>query len=321
MKHFKNILICTHPEFTDVEIVDRAARIAKGSGAAVKVMHVIADYPEDMNSWWNVRNPKELHEKIVRERQNFVEGIVERVKAAGVTHIESALRWSKEGQEFLVVVREVLKHEHDLVVITSRRKNRLARLVLECPSLDLFRHCPCALWVTQSQHKLTKSFKRVAATLRGEGNQVTCTGLNAKVLETAASVAESEGSELHIVHALPVYGGHGLENNRLHPDLVAHLEKIRHQLKETANAQIDNDSLKLTDERIHLLAGAPVAVIPDFVSDTGIDLLIMGTVARGGIPGLLVGNTAEKMLDHVECGVLAVKPDDFVSVVTLEGDA
>ena len=38
----------------------------------------------------------------------------------------------------------------------------------------------------------------------------------------------------------------------------------------------------------------------------------MGTVARGGLPGILIGNTAERLLHSVPCSLLAVKPDDFI---------
>jgi nucleotide-binding universal stress UspA family protein len=41
-------------------------------------------------------------------------------------------------------------------------------------------------------------------------------------------------------------------------------------------------------------------------------------VARRGIPGLLIGNTAERILRKLPCSVLAVKPDGFVSPVSLD---
>ena len=58
-------------------------------------------------------------------------------------------------------------------------------------------------------------------------------------------------------------------------------------------------------------------VIPEFVVGHGTELVVMGTVARGGIAGLLIGNTAERVLRKLPCSVLAVKPDDFVSPVIL----
>ena len=49
-----------------------------------------------------------------------------------------------------------------------------------------------------------------------------------------------------------------------------------------------------------------------------IDLIVMGTVARTGIPGLIIGNTAESTLSQIHCSVLAVTPPGFVTPVTLE---
>jgi nucleotide-binding universal stress UspA family protein len=41
----------------------------------------------------------------------------------------------------------------------------------------------------------------------------------------------------------------------------------------------------------------------------------MGSVSRSGIAGLLLGNTAERLLDRVQCSLLTIKPRDFVSPV------
>jgi universal stress protein E len=48
------------------------------------------------------------------------------------------------------------------------------------------------------------------------------------------------------------------------------------------------------------------------------DVVVMGTISRGGIPGLLVGNTAERLLGILDCSLVIVKPHDFVCPVTLE---
>ena len=62
----------------------------------------------------------------------------------------------------------------------------------------------------------------------------------------------------------------------------------------------------------------PQIVIPRLASKLQADLIVMGTVARTGIPGLFIGNTAETILGRVECSVLAVKPPGFVTPVKLE---
>jgi universal stress protein E len=41
----------------------------------------------------------------------------------------------------------------------------------------------------------------------------------------------------------------------------------------------------------------------------------MGAVARTGLKRLLIGNTAERMLDRLSCDVLIVKPRGFNNTV------
>ncbi len=54
-------------------------------------------------------------------------------------------------------------------------------------------------------------------------------------------------------------------------------------------------------------------LIAEWVKTAHVDLIVMGTVARTGIPGLLIGSTAASILQRVNCSVLAVKPDGFAS--------
>ncbi len=48
------------------------------------------------------------------------------------------------------------------------------------------------------------------------------------------------------------------------------------------------------------------------------DLIVMGTVARTGVPGLIMGNSAETILSQIDCSVLAIKPPGFVSPIRAE---
>ncbi len=47
------------------------------------------------------------------------------------------------------------------------------------------------------------------------------------------------------------------------------------------------------------------------------DLVVLATVSRTGIAGLLLGNTAERLLPRLDTSLLIVKPADFVCPVTL----
>ena len=77
--------------------------------------------------------------------------------------------------------------------------------------------------------------------------------------------------------------------------------------------------LKERFSQIHLIKNddAPKAIVK-LVKNEKIDLLVIGTICRTGLAGFFIGNTAEKVLSEVNCSVLTVKPDGFVTPVTLE---
>jgi len=56
-------------------------------------------------------------------------------------------------------------------------------------------------------------------------------------------------------------------------------------------------------------------VIPRLAREREVELVVMGTVVRTGIPGFFIGNAAERILSRVGCSVLAVKSLGFVTPV------
>jgi universal stress protein E len=46
-------------------------------------------------------------------------------------------------------------------------------------------------------------------------------------------------------------------------------------------------------------------------AETRSAMVVMGALARSGLKRLLIGNTAERLLDHLPCDLLVVKPVGF----------
>jgi len=65
----------------------------------------------------------------------------------------------------------------------------------------------------------------------------------------------------------------------------------------------------------HVLRGVPSRELPAMARNIEADLVVMGTVARSGIAGVIIGNTAETVISELDCSVLVVKPEGFVSPV------
>jgi hypothetical protein len=76
-------------------------------------------------------------------------------------------------------------------------------------------------------------------------------------------------------------------------------------------------SLRGVKHTLHLLKGEAENVIPELAEKENVDLIVLGTVGRSGIPGFFIGNTAESILNQANCSVLTLKPEGFVSPITL----
>jgi nucleotide-binding universal stress UspA family protein len=314
MRQFKKILLCTHPEITSSDIVDYAAEIALHTQGEIKVFHVIGGYPEKLEEWWNVRNPQQLHDEIQKEREQFVAGIVNHLRGKGIKKVSSEVRW---GTEAIETTREAIRNRHDLVMTTARDKSEIKKKLTECPSRELYLICPCVLWIAQ-QGRVSQWTKHIVAALPRVSEPLRPGDLSTKILDYAIAVAQSTESSLYIVHALPKYGEvHAKGVHKHDDDLSEFIDKLRNQCLQYCQPIAENYQLKLTSSQIHLLVGNPNDVIPEFIHEKGADLVVMGAAARGGLSGFLHSSTAEKVLQEVNCSILAVKPDDFVSPVTI----
>ena len=79
--------------------------------------------------------------------------------------------------------------------------------------------------------------------------------------------------------------------------------------------RVDGDCLHINGDCVKVLRQSTPEAIDWSALD--IDLLIMATAGRDGIPGMLFGNTAERLLPVLPCSILAIKPDNFVCPVEL----
>ena len=83
-------------------------------------------------------------------------------------------------------------------------------------------------------------------------------------------------------------------------------------------SELGPEFLNYLKPQAHLVKGPARKEIPELATRIEADLVVMGTVARTGIPGFIMGNTAETILNRIESSVLAIKPPSFATPVTLE---
>ncbi len=303
MRRFSSILFSPLGESDNAAAVDRVAELAIGNNARLTLYGVVPE-PSGLR---RVLHPAAFSDEVQQAERDAMEKRLGRWAARNsVPDVETTV---EVGSQALSIINRVIVNRHDLVVVTSDEDREDQATIRR-----LLRKCPCPVWIIRRTRARTQ---RVLAAVNPDPDE---TELNRTILELAASTVEKFGGELHLVHAWQLYGEATMRSSGfIHttPDEIEQMLKREEVSQARAlDELITQCGMQESPWRIHLDKGPPEEVVRRVAEKSRINLLIMGTLARTGIPGVLIGNTAERILDEVKCSVFAVKPPGFVSPIT-----
>jgi nucleotide-binding universal stress UspA family protein len=126
------------------------------------------------------------------------------------------------------------------------------------------------------------------------------------VLRTAAAMARTAGSDLHLVHVLPPPPtdmlGVAISNRGL--GVTDRLEQTRDTLDKLASEVVGSVKRVVG----HIRAGKADLEIAQLASDLRADVIVVGTHGYRGLDRLLLGSVAESLVRHAPCPVLTYRP-------------
>lgn len=309
MKRFKNILYVIDEQSAEHKLIaDKIAKIARINGARVTAM--IA----------NESSLIDFISKRLRGRETQIKTALAEQQQETLDRFFSYDRWSDisththtaEEVDFIGIIQKVMIDKHDLVIKEENLSHGIDQLAMR-----LVRKCPSPVWVIK---KNSSDFTRILGALDVATDHPETKRLNKKVTELTHSLAQRENGESHYLHVWRLEHESMLRSPRfkISPDEISEMKKeIYEERLERLHSLLKDFHVDAKDNHIHLVEGKIVDTINNLIEKLKIDVLVMGSVGRSGIPGLFIGNKAEKLLSSINCTVLTVKPDGFVSPVTI----
>jgi len=320
MKRFSNILVICSRDHEDDQALKSAIQIAEQQQASITLLQVLPPL-----SQIQLMDKAKSASEITLAYQNFYQHKLQR---RAEQYTDQALIRCKVviGTVFLEAIRTVLRNQHDLVIKTAEPAGWLQRL-FGSTDMHLLRKCPCPLWLLKPG--LAPAFGTVAATVElvPAGMDRNEDALNQQIAEIAASTATMHHASLHFLHAWQPQDAGLVMMWCDNPALAAaEFEQSIHQehlnafsnFKQQVKGWLGEHAFDYLQPHFVMLRGEPSQVLVEKAQQLAADLVVMGTVGRSGIAGMLIGNTAESMLEQLNCSVLAVKPTDFICPITLE---
>jgi universal stress protein E len=243
-----------------------------------------------------------------REAFEILERFVARAKEQGVDAVQK-MGFGTPWQE---ICRQVLIEDHDLVVIGTRGLGQISRILFGSTGVKLLRNCPCPVWITRPDPNWDDLNILVPSDL---------SEVSQDALHIAVDGGQLVDTKLHLLHAVegmvapPAW--FGKTQRKMVNDFLA-------QERAEATRKL-HEQLSLTDYRtlphgvqVHVVDGPPDEAILKAIDDFQIDLVVMGTAGSAGLSGFVVGTTAERLVSHMKCSVIAVKPAGFECPVAPE---
>lgn len=273
----------------------RAVWLAKRVGGSITLLHSTHG-----DEYWDSGAARFVH--ATREearRQAALDAAAREIEAQGGPEPEVIVRSESAGR---AIIEQVLRGDVDIVVAGKRTDVHTDERKLGSIARHLLRQCPCAVWLEDPREGADPSMILAATDLSPVGD---------RAVGLAASIADALGAELHVVHAYSLSldaqleGGEGRREYEEEKRRTA-CEHIRQVLASTPLA---------AKAKLHVGLSSPTQAVLEGVEALHAGLVVMGTVSRGGIPGFLMGNTAERLVDRIDCALLTVKPEDFVCPV------
>jgi len=289
----RKILAVAEPGETQIALA-HALALADAHGATLEVIACV-ELPHDLSilSRLSGEDPERLIDEAVERTRTEVEA-----RLRNVAPNRAITPTVTVGKAYLQIIRHVARSGCDFVIKKAERLSGMDRFLFASTDQHLLRKCPCPVWLQTAA--APKQPKRILAAVDLDVSDAedpkTLADLNRRVIDAACVIAGGEGAEVIVLHAWDAIGEgmvwafSGGHDSRLSAELDPRPRLIP-----------------------HLVRGAPETVIHEQSRAAAADVVVMGTVARTGLNGVFIGNTAENIINSLECPVLAVKPDGFIS--------
>lgn len=309
MDRFKNIIYVSTGIRDDVHGLMQAFKLAYENEAKIKILIVSPEFPRTL-----IGHKKKFGEMLVHQIKSAAETILSTMKS-DVPPFSLIIKLEFSDSPATSIIQHVLRESHDLLVKEAETKED--QKGFKALDMNLLRKCPCPVWLCRP-FKHTADKLQIAVAIDPESYEVEGHDLSIKLLQLSRSLADKNNEELIIISCW----------NFLFEDYFRHSARVRmekEKLRKTS-LQIQSEHRRALQTlicesgikgglQIHHLKGLPDKIIPDYIHNKKIDLLVMGTVARKGLSGFIIGNTAENILQSLDCTLLAIKPNGYISPV------
>ncbi len=306
MPTFKKILVVVDSSQAEHPELQRAMQLAQHGEVRLHLLDVMKDVSFTVRLL--SRDYAHIHELLTKEKRKLLQKLVDQCRAHSIKADGEVL----EGVSSQVTLKVAQQIEADLIIRATKGKGSRQPGRLGTSSQKLIQRPPCPIWLADPTRETT--CRTIVATVDASPGDEDHQQLNRRIMQIAIALADRERAKLLVSYVWSLYGSEMLRHRLPASEFETLINFNRQQHRESFDALLSEFDLHVGGPAARMLEGEPSLAIPELCEKADADLLICGTVARQGIPGLLLGNTAERIVQRVPCSILAVTPPAAASL-------
>lgn len=305
-RQIERILIAVKPWEDRLPISNaRVAALARGLGAEVALTSCLRLSAAAMELGW-MDAAASMDFDIARlDRTDDELAILERLsaplRAAGAT---VTTRVRSEGSANRGILDEVEDWEADLLIAGVHEPRLIPHPRLLDVDWQLIRLCPCPLLLARDR---TESYRSILAAVDPLHGHAEPAGLDHAILAAARQFRDVFDARLKVISVYPNPNEFEVVSSvEVRPGVFYGSENVEAVHRQAAIDLVNE--CEVSDADLLVRPGKPAAVIVEAAREQAADLIVLGSIKRSRLHAMLLGSTAEAVVDEAESDVLLLKP-------------
>lgn len=298
MADYKRIFVAITPHREEQPALARAVFLANKYQATLVLGSSMYNRSIEKASGVAAESCKELKQTLMDDQKKVMLALAASLEIE--TKTECVVTWHKKWYEGVISL--ATENNCDLIIKETKHYKKSVRNLFTPDHWNLLRCSPINVLMVKN-HKWTCNGDIVTAISLDDGDsEHQC--LSEKVAKEAASMSKLFGANLHFINTVSKAPIHiAVDKSAFDPDKV----NARVMQKHKESLKILADNLNISDVNIIVEEGLPGHVVPKLCDTLNAECLILGSVGRKGVTAALLGNTAEYIIDKLDCDTLVVK--------------
>ncbi len=271
--------------------LDKALKLVTDKSATQLVLFSVAYQKHLDHDFLSIDfNQADKRREYCDELSQNVNSIAARLKTQGY-QVSAEVKWGYPGYEHIIAKADEIAA--DLIVKHCRAYGKIELNHLSNDSWQLVRHCSVPLLLVKNKQWSVQV--KVLAAIDPMHNHDKPRALDHKIMAAAQTLSEAVAGELHVVHAYA---------EAARPFAPAGLIKSEHSESLTEFLA----GYAIPEARLHFVDATPIMALEKEADELSPDIIAMGAMSRSRLSEMLIGSTAEQVLDFINTDVLILKP-------------